>query len=387
MILRALLSLMVLAASLAATQTPGDELLGLWKAKRWFGPEAHGALVIQRSGTTYTADIAGHVLPVRVEKGELTFELPNHQGSFRGKREGAGVILGQWYPPPAVSQRSIYVSPVQLKPAGPNRWNGQVQPFDDVFTFYLLVHKRPDGSLSAFLRNPERDLGSQLGVERIARDGDVVRLFGRRQGQAEEREAATGTYDTASQVITLGFPSRGGSYDFRRDDDQSDFYPRGKNPRRYAYHPPLARDDGWPTGTLEQAGIDRPAIERFIQMIIDMPMAVDSPWIEGMLIARHGKLVLEECFHGQTRDKFHETRSAGKSVTATIVGAAMQAGEPVALSAPVYKVMNGGTFPPDLEPRKRAMTLENLLTMSSGYYCDDADPNAPGGEEIMINQD
>jgi len=48
--------------------------------------------------------------------------------------------------------------------------------------------------------------------------------------------------------------------------------------------------------------------------------------------------------------------------------------------------MNGGAFPADLEPRKRAMTLEHLLTMSSGYFCDDTNPEAPGGEEIMINQ-
>jgi CubicO group peptidase (beta-lactamase class C family) len=48
--------------------------------------------------------------------------------------------------------------------------------------------------------------------------------------------------------------------------------------------------------------------------------------------------------------------------------------------------MNGGTFPEGLEPRKRAMTLEHLLTMSSGYFCDDTNPEAPGGEEVMLEQ-
>ena len=64
----------------------------------------------------------------------------------------------------------------------------------------------------------------------------------------------------------------------------------------------------------------------------------------------------------------------------------MHAGVPLKLSSPVYQVMNGGAFPPDLEPQKRAMTLEHLLTMSSGYFCDDTNEEAPGGEEIMINQ-
>jgi CubicO group peptidase (beta-lactamase class C family) len=49
--------------------------------------------------------------------------------------------------------------------------------------------------------------------------------------------------------------------------------------------------------------------------------------------------------------------------------------------------MTGGTFPAGLEPRKRAMTLETLLTMSSGYWCDDTDPKAPGNEETMLDQD
>ena len=389
--LRALPCLLLLVAQAsAATAAPtasADELAGLWKAKRWFGPFARGPLVIQRTGETYTAEMIGRILPVRMDKSELSFDLPNGQGSFRGKLQAGGAILGQWVPPNALGMLLKYVSPVQLKPDGPDRWSGQVVPFEDTFTFYLMLQKRSDGSLGALLRNPERDWGTQIGVERLARDGDVVKLLGKRRGQTEERELASGTYDAESEVITLSFPSRGGTYDFRRDDEQSDFYPRGKNPERYVYHPPLALDDGWPTGTLEDAKIDRAAIERFIQRILDTPIeSVDSPEIHGILIARHGKLVLEEYFHGEHREKLHETRSAAKSLTAILVGAAIQAGAPLELSTPVYKVMNGGNFPPDLEPRKRAMTLEHLLTMSSGYFCDDTNPDAPGNEERMSDQ-
>ncbi|HSS78062.1 MAG TPA: serine hydrolase [Thermoanaerobaculia bacterium] len=377
-------------AATAAPAASADELAGLWKAKRRFGPDARGLLVIQRTDATYSAEMVGRIVPVRIEKGELSFDLPNGEGMFRGRLQAGGAIAGHWFPPSSMAQNAggKFASPVRLKPEGPNRWSGQVVPFEDAFTFYLLAQKRPDGTLGVFLRNPERDFGAWLGVDRLVRDGNAVKLIGKRPGQKEEREAASGTFDADSGVITLSFPSRGGSYDFRRDGDDSDFYPRGKNPARYEYRPPLARDDGWPTGTLEEANIDRAAIERFIQRIIDTPMeSVDTPEIHGILIARHGKLVLEEYFHGEHRDKLHETRSAAKSVTATVVGAAMQAGAPLQLSTPVYQVMNGGAFPADLEPRKRAMTLEHLLTMSSGYFCDDTNPEAPGGEEIMINQD
>jgi CubicO group peptidase (beta-lactamase class C family) len=381
-----------LACASAATATAADsagDLAGLWKAQRWFGPHARGPLVIERIGATYAAEMMGHRLPLRLEKDELSFDLPNGQGTFRGKRPAGGALIGHWFPPNSMAQMvgTKYASPVRLEPDGPNRWSGNVQPFEDVFTFYLLAQRRQDGSLRAVLRNPERDFGTWLGVDRMTREGNLVKLIGKRAGQKEERELAGGTYDTANDVITLAFPNRGGTYDFRRDDDQSDFYPRGKNPTRYAYRPPLARQNGWRTGTLEEAGIDRTGIEKFIQMIVDMPMdSAHTLQMHGILIARHGKLVLEEYFHGQHRDKLHETRSAAKSLTATIVGAVIEAGGPLELSSPVYQVMNGGAFPADLDPRKRAMTLEHLLTMSSGYFCDDNNPEAPGNEENMLDQ-
>ena len=127
-----------------------------------------------------------------------------------------------------------YASPVRLKPDGANRWSGQVLPFEDVFTFYLFAQKRPDGTLGVVLSNPERDYGSWLGVDRLVRDGKLLKLIGKRGGQKEDRELASGAYDAAGEVITLAFPDRGGTYDFRRDNDQSEFYPRGKNPGRCA---------------------------------------------------------------------------------------------------------------------------------------------------------
>jgi CubicO group peptidase (beta-lactamase class C family) len=48
--------------------------------------------------------------------------------------------------------------------------------------------------------------------------------------------------------------------------------------------------------------------------------------------------------------------------------------------------MNGGTFPAGLEPRKRALTLEHLLTMSSGLDCDDNNDESPGNENTMQSQ-
>ncbi len=376
-VLRLFPPIAALAVAFSLTAAPADSsadpLVGLWKAKRWFEPDVRGTLIVQRTGDAFTADIAGRVLPVQVEKGELSFRLPNGEGSFRGRVEG-GEISGHWFDPGAY--------PVRLRAEGPNRWSGSIEPVEQTFTFYLLVRKNEDGSFGIVLNNPERDHGARLGVDRLVRDGNTVKLIAKRDGQ--DREVVTGTYDPETDVISLSFPSRGGTFDFRREGDESDFYARGKNPPRYVYRPPPARDDGWSTGTLQDAGIDRAAIEKTIQMMVDTPMvATDTPEVHALLVARHGKLVLEEYFHGEHRDKMHDTRSASKSFVSLIAGAAMQAGMPLSASTPVYKVMNGGTFPEGLEPRKRAMTLEHLLTMTSGYQCDDWDEAGPFNEELM----
>jgi CubicO group peptidase (beta-lactamase class C family) len=379
----------LVVAAAAATAVAADDLSGLWTAKKRFGPDVRGTLILQRSGKKWIADLAGRALPVSSENGELTFTVSNG-GRFQGKLDERGIVRGFWYrfgTPVNGGDRTtpISASPVVLKPDGANRWRGSVDPGEDAFTFYLLLQPQPDGSFHALLRNPEFDLGTQQGVERLTRDGIKLRLIGKRGGK--EQDVALGTYDAENQVMTLVFPSRGGSYDFVRDTAGSAFYPRGKEPGRYAYRQPLALDDGWPVSTLDAENVDRATMEKFVQGILDMPMdSNDTPQFHGVLIARHGKLILEEYFHDQDRDKLHNLRSASKSLTSLIIGAAMHAGVPLKLSSPVYQVMNGGAFPADLEPRKRSMTLEHLITMSGGYFCDDTNDDAPGNEDKMWDQ-
>jgi CubicO group peptidase (beta-lactamase class C family) len=347
-------------------------------------------LIIRREGTSY-ADMIGRKLPVRSEGRELVFDLPGNEGTFRGRLENK-FILGHWFRPgTAVNGYGLKVpvsaSPVVLKPDGPYRWSGIVDPAQDEFTIYLIAEKRPDGSIGVLMRNPERDYGNQLGATRLVREGNVVKLMGRRARETEDRVLSTGTFDPENEIITLYFLNRGLSYDFMRDSEASDVYPRGKNPGRYAYNPPLSLNDGWRTSTLDEVGIDRSDIERVIQTIIDRPeSAADTPQLHGILVARHGKLVLEEYFHGEHRDSLHNTRSASKSVSATVVGAAIEAGAPLKLSTPVYQLMKDAVSTANIDTQRQAMTLENLLTMSSGLFCDDNNDAAPGKESTLWEQ-
>jgi len=353
-----------LLAVLALAQTP--DFTGLWGATLRFGPDIRGPLMIYRTPEGWRADIAGFTVAAQPQGQSFTFTLPGNRGTLRN---------GHWI------QWQGVATPVTLVPDGPNRWRGTITPQDDRFTFYMPITRGPDGTYRTYLRNPERNQGRFIGAQRIEINGDVVRLLGT---GGQDGVLSIGSYRDDG-VIRL--PLRGGTYDFTRVTDSSStaFYPRGRPAPRYRYIPPLQLDDGWPVGTLEEVGISRDSIERFVQTVLDRSQdSVGTLQLHSLLIVRRGTLVLEEYFHGQHRDLPHDTRSASKSWTAVLIGAAMQAGIPLRLDSPVYQTMLG-TVPADLDPSKRAMTLEHLLTMTAGFNCD-PDDTTSADEDVMDNR-
>ncbi len=374
--------LMVSGAAPAQHANPPN-LEGLWAARSMNAP-VHGPLVVIDRGGALSADIAGFRVPVRVAGRSLSFELPDGKGNFRGTRQGKD-IAGQWLQGMTASSGARFSTPVTLRADGAGRWRGEIVPLDDVMSFYLPVTRSADGKLMTYLRNPERNNGRFFPVSRIEMEGNSVRLLGTRRGAKEESVLLSGQYDPEVGVIRL--PINGSSFDFERDNSAvSAFYPRAKAGEHYAYQPPLALSDGWPVSTLDKEGMDRAAIERFVQMLIDLPMdGLSAHQVHSVLIARHGKLVLEEYFHGAHRDEPHDLRSASKSWTAMLIGAAMYSGVPIRLDTPVYQTFLG-TVPAGLDPRKKAMTLEHLITMTAGFDCDDSG-DRPGDEDVFQQQD
>jgi CubicO group peptidase (beta-lactamase class C family) len=345
---------------LAQTQAP--DFTGLWGATLRFGPDVRGTLIIERTAEGWFADLAGFRVPVKADG--LTFELPGNRGAFRN---------GHWLQPEG------FATPVRLIPDGPNRRHGTVTPLEQSYTFYMPITKKADGTYATYLRNPERNQGRFIRAQRIEFNGEDVKLLG--TGGRPDGTLSIGRYYDDG-VIRL--PLRWGTYDFQRvtDTASSPFYPRGRPAPKYQYTKPLQLDDGWPVGTLEQVGISRDSIERFVQYLLDMPMdSLGTLQIHSLLIARHGRLVLEEYFHGYTRDTPHDTRSASKSWTNVLIGAAMQAGVPLRINSPVYETMGVQTA----DPRKRAMTLEHLITMTGGFNCD-PDDTTSADEDVMDNR-
>jgi CubicO group peptidase (beta-lactamase class C family) len=372
---------------IGAQAASAEELQGLWHASQYFPPEINGTLLLLREKAGVVADVAGYRVPVMVSEEQMSFRLPGSRGEFRGmKVNGEWEIRGFWLQPLAPGPGRPFATNVTLQPFGREGWSGKLEPLNDSATFFLPITSAADATIKTYLRDPERNRGVFANVHRVIRAGDVVRLLGVRRGQKAETVLFEGLYKNGRLV----FPSfdNGKSYDFEKVLDESTitFFPRGNPAPRYRYTQPVALNDGWPVATLEQVGFSQPAIEKFVQMLIDAPMeSVNTPQIHGVLIARHGKLVLEEYFHGYDRDRPHDTRSAAKSWTSTLIGAAMLSGIPIKLDTPVYATMLG-SLPADLDARKKKMTLEHLISMTAGFDCNDADESAPGNEDRMQNQ-
>ena len=376
-------ALMMLSGAAVSQTSTAPSIEGLWVASSRNAPVRGTLLIIERGGA-WSADIAGFQLPVRANGKAISFELPDGKGGFRGIDSGKE-IRGQWIQGMTASSGARFSTPVTLRADGAGRWRGEVVPLEDQMTFYMPVARTADGKLTTYLRNPERNNGRFFPVSRVAMEGDAVRLLGTRRGAKEESVLVSGQYDPEVGVIRL--PINGNSFDFERDKSASSaFYPRGKSGERYRYQAPIALGDGWPVSTLDKEGLDCAAIERFVQLLIDTPMdGLSAHQVHSLLIARHGKLVLEEYFHGAHRDEPHDLRSASKSWTAMLIGAAMQSGVPIRVDTPVYRTFLG-SVPAGLDPRKQAVTLEHLITMTAGFDCDDSG-DRPGDEDVFQDQD
>jgi CubicO group peptidase (beta-lactamase class C family) len=372
------------AAGTPATAAPSP-LVGLWEARLRLGPDVRGPLQLTQHGGVWRAEIAGRAATITVTGDALRAQLPDDEGAFVGHfAADKSSVRGHWIQPATVANNTRYASPVVLMRSAAGQWRGQVVPLDDVMTLYLVIQPRADGTLGVFLRNPERNVGHFVNLDHVELHGEDVKLV----GHDPKGPTVHGSFRDGMLSITIA--PLGGTYDFRRvaAADPSDFYPRGRPTVPYVYVPPPPRDDGWPTATPEDVGLSRAALGRFMQLIIDTPMdSIHAPEIHGVLVARHGKLVLEEYFHGEHRDKPHDTRSASKSLTSTLIGAAVQAKLPIAAATPVYAAFDGAAAAAaQSDPHKRALTVENLITMSSGLDCDDRDPKSAGNEDRLWDE-
>jgi len=89
--------------------------------------------------------------------------------------------------------------------------------------------------------------------------------------------------------------------------------------------------------------MDVATLARFIERVLASPPSPEDPLnLHSLLIARHGRLVLEEYFQAFDKDRLHDMRSASKTITSVLVGIAGDRGVRIDPSTPVAPLLEGG---------------------------------------------
>jgi CubicO group peptidase (beta-lactamase class C family) len=122
-------------------------------------------------------------------------------------------------------------------------------------------------------------------------------------------------------------------------------------------NPPWPTEE-WQTSTPEAQGMDSALLTAMLETI-----AEDDLPIHSILVVRNSYVVLEAYNAPYTADDLHTVYSVTKSVTSALFGIAMDQGYITGIDQSMADFLTDYT----IEDAKKAITLENLLTMSPGF--------------------
>lgn len=99
--------------------------------------------------------------------------------------------------------------------------------------------------------------------------------------------------------------------------------------------------------------------------------AVAEEGIDSITLVRNGHLVLDMVVYPFPEGTAHIVHSCTKSVTSTLIGIAIDRGLLAGVDVPVVELL-ADAAPVDIDEWKAAMTVEDLLTMTTGLDCRDS---------------
>ena len=374
--------LIFLVLSTTTRAAEPSDFLGLWGNETVSGPLLSGELTVDGRQIPWHASISGVSATVERDGDVVTFSMPGGLGHFRG-RVSAGNIEGFWIQPPGQGLASAYATPLVLPYSEEKLWVARLEPLQDRITQYMKISRAADGSLKAFLVNPEYNLGRGIRYD-VKLDGDAIVLTDpKRSGWA-----LNGRLDEESGQLRIDWQGIGVFPFTRRDRDNAiGYYASTPASSQDTYRVPVPAGDGWTTASLGDVEMDAAPMLRLQQQIAssDTPGPGET-MVHGLLVARHGKLVFETYLHGYSLEQAHDTRSAGKSFASLLVGMAIDHGADVSANTLLLSMFPADQPVNHSDQDKRAITVGDLMAMRSGLACDDNDGDSPGGEEAMQRQ-
>jgi CubicO group peptidase (beta-lactamase class C family) len=141
--------------------------------------------------------------------------------------------------------------------------------------------------------------------------------------------------------------------------------------------------DYWPTAGWRTTAPNQQGMDPQVLGDLDTQIPQRYPQVRSLLVVRHGYLVYEHYWQGRTANDGDNLYSVTKSVVSALVGIALGEGKLKGLDQPIG-VLLARHLPKDADPRLGRVTLEQLLTMTSGLAGDD--PSLGGDPRISQRQ-
>ena len=157
---------------------------------------------------------------------------------------------------------------------------------------------------------------------------------------------------------------------------------------------PSAAADVWQTAPLTESGFAAETGD----LLDALYQSDELPDLHAVVVARHGKLVLERYFEGEDEiwgdpqgsvafgpEVLHDLRSVSKSIVGLLYGIALAEGAVPARETPLVDLFDYADLAAD--PPRRKITVEHALTMTMGLAWDETLPYSdPRNSEIAMER-
>lgn len=127
-----------------------------------------------------------------------------------------------------------------------------------------------------------------------------------------------------------------------------------------------AGSEAWTVSSPEAQGVDSAKLADMLEHVANNDINIDS-----ITIVRNNHLIMDARFHPFEFDTMHIINSCTKSVMSLLVGIAIDKGFIKDVHQPVLELLPEKA-PENPDANKKAMTLEHLLTMTTGLECRDS---------------
>jgi len=140
-------------------------------------------------------------------------------------------------------------------------------------------------------------------------------------------------------------------------------------PRAQDVVQPIWPTNEWQTSSPEEQGMEAKELAKVVDFgasrVLSSTGATPSSRLDSLLVVRHGKIVAEAYYAPYDAGILHQVNSVTKAVISTLTAIASKDG---LLDSPSHRVLDffdRGSLA-NVDPRKEAITVQNLLDMTSG---------------------